>query len=163
MKWFPIMGRRAIPWALILPHEKQAIANHAQDLNELARRGGLEAAEAVAVLEDRAWRPMARHIADERLDELIFSAAQEAIFEREEAEKAVGKAWLKGAASLADAIERKTRALEEPHLELLAAARDLVRWDWTYLLADADDNSADVVKQVNALDRAVEKFKAVFT
>lgn len=169
VKWFPIMGGRAIPYALLLPHEKQAMKNHdGQDLDRLAARGGLEASEACAVLEDRPWRPMTREAAHDRLWELVFSAAQEAIMEREAAERALGKAWLKGAASLAEAIERKTRALEqqnlawtEPHAELLAAARALVHWDWTSLLVDADDNSADVVKQVNALDRAVEKFKAV--
>lgn len=162
MKWFPIMGGRAIPFALLLPHEKQAMKNHdGQDLNRLAARGGLEASEACAVLEDRPWRPMTREAAHDRLWELVFSAAQEAITEREAAEQALGRAWMKGAASLADAIERKTRSLEQPHAELLAAARALVHWDWTSLLVDADDNSADVVEQVNALDRAVEKFKAV--
>lgn len=160
VKWFPIMGGRAIPYALLLPHEKQAMKNHdGQDLDRLAARGGLEASEACAVLEDRPWRPMTREAAQDRLWELVFSAAQEAIVEREAAERALGKAWLKGATSLADAIERKTRVLEQSHAELLAAARELVHWDWTSLLVAADDNSADVVKQVNALDRAVEKFK----
>lgn len=158
VKWFPIMGGRAIPYALLLPHEKQAMKNHdGQDLDRLAARGGLEASEACAVLEDRPWRPMTREAAEDRLWELVFSAAQEAIMEREAAERALGKAWLKGAASLADAIERKTRALEQPHHELLEAARALTRWDWTHMLTD-DRNADDVVEQVNRLDAIVETF-----
>lgn len=159
MKWFPIMGGRAIPWALLLPHEKQALKNHdGQHLERLAARGGLEASEACAVLEDRPWRPMTREAAENQLRELVFSAAQEAIMEREAAERALGKAWLKGATSLADAIERKTRSLEETNAELLAAARALIHWDWTSLLVD-DPNADDVVQQVNRLDAIVEKFR----
>jgi len=121
VKWFRIMGSRAIPWALILPHEKQAIRNHGQDLSRLADRGGLDAAEAVAVLEDREFRPMARETAENRLNELVFSAAQEAIYERAAAEAALGKAWLSGAASLAQGIERKTKSLESDFAALREA------------------------------------------
>lgn len=49
---------RSIPWALIAPHEAQAKENHDQTLERLAERGGLDPDEAVAVLEDREWRPM---------------------------------------------------------------------------------------------------------
>lgn len=57
-RFFPIQDGPAIPWAAIAPHERQAQRNHDQSLEELARRGGLDPAEAVAVLEDRRWRSM---------------------------------------------------------------------------------------------------------
>jgi hypothetical protein len=41
---------RSVPWELLAPHEDQAIRNHHQDLENLARRGGLSPAEMVAVL-----------------------------------------------------------------------------------------------------------------
>lgn len=44
-----------VPWEMIDPHKQQAIRNHMQSLETLASRGGLSAAEAVAVLEDKAW------------------------------------------------------------------------------------------------------------
>jgi len=47
-----------IPWAMLEPHEDQAIKNHSQSLNRLAERGGLSTHEALAVLEDRPWRNM---------------------------------------------------------------------------------------------------------
>ena len=57
---FPIMkGKylKGIPWSMIAPHEVQAKRNHSmQNLEELARRGGLSPCEAVAVLEGRSWR-----------------------------------------------------------------------------------------------------------
>lgn len=55
-RMFPIMavGQRyamQIPWELIAPHEPQARTNHCgQSLEELARRGGLSAAEAWCVM-----------------------------------------------------------------------------------------------------------------
>ena len=49
----------SIPWAMIAPHEAQALENHCgQSLERLAQRGGLEASEAIAVLEDRPWTQM---------------------------------------------------------------------------------------------------------
>ncbi len=53
---FPIMDGPSIPWALIEPHERQALKNHNQSLVTLASRGGLSPMEAVAVLTDRHWR-----------------------------------------------------------------------------------------------------------
>lgn len=47
-----------LPMALFEPHERQAQANHGQSLRRLNERGGLSACEAVAILEDRAWRRM---------------------------------------------------------------------------------------------------------
>lgn len=43
---------RAIPWAIITPHDRQAQANHSQTLKRLAERGGLSVVEAVVVLLD---------------------------------------------------------------------------------------------------------------
>lgn len=57
-----------IPWAMIEPHEEQALRNHAgQDLEKLASRGGLGACEALAVLEDRVWSLMNEDVAAETL------------------------------------------------------------------------------------------------
>ena len=53
MKRFPILdsvGIACIPWDMIAPHEAQALKNHGQTIARLAERGGLSAAEAVAVL-----------------------------------------------------------------------------------------------------------------
>lgn len=56
-KMFPIMDstqrRRfdwAIPWAMMAPHEGQALRNHGQTLARLAERGGLGPDEALAAL-----------------------------------------------------------------------------------------------------------------
>lgn len=55
---FPILNDRsikAIPWAAIRPHEKQAMANHGgQTLNRLAQRGGLDVIEAEAAMLGRS-------------------------------------------------------------------------------------------------------------
>lgn len=57
---FPIMqGKyiKGIPWSMIASKEVQARRNHSmQNLEGLARRGGLSPCEAVAVLEGRSWR-----------------------------------------------------------------------------------------------------------
>lgn len=45
----------AIPWKMIQPHEKQAMANHSQTLMRLAERGGLGATEALDVLRGNTW------------------------------------------------------------------------------------------------------------
>lgn len=74
---FPILGERTgdpktyIPWAVIAPHEGQALKNHQQTLERLAQRGGLDPAEAVAVLEDRDFRLMPYDRAHLRLGELV--------------------------------------------------------------------------------------------
>ena len=47
-----------IPWALLMPHESQAIANHSQTLLRLAQRGGLCPIEALAIMECRRWVQM---------------------------------------------------------------------------------------------------------
>ena len=49
----------AIPWSMIEPHNATAKANHGgQDLEQLARRGGVSACEALAILDDRPWVEM---------------------------------------------------------------------------------------------------------
>ena len=55
---FPILNDpiiKAIPWAAISPHEKQAQRNHSQTLRGLAGRGGLDVFEAYFILKDRDW------------------------------------------------------------------------------------------------------------
>jgi hypothetical protein len=60
---FPIMfggsryGERklTVPLALVLEHEKQALANHSQSVARLKERGGLSWCELSAVLGDRQW------------------------------------------------------------------------------------------------------------
>lgn len=47
---------RAVPWSLVAPHEGQAEINHDQDLETLARRGGLCPQELAAVLAGRRLR-----------------------------------------------------------------------------------------------------------
>lgn len=54
----PIMGSpllSEIPFAMIAPHEAQAMRNHGQTLDRLASRGGLAVAEAIAIIEGRKW------------------------------------------------------------------------------------------------------------
>lgn len=67
-----------IPLAMIKPHEKQAVRNHSQSLARLSARGGLSAAEAVAVLEDRPYETMSFGASHTRLLAMHFewSAAQ---------------------------------------------------------------------------------------
>lgn len=68
---YPILGTRPqqyIPRGLLMVHEGQAWKNHAQSLNQLARRGGLSWAEALAIMEGKEWRD-AEH--DENTAEII--------------------------------------------------------------------------------------------
>lgn len=67
------MAPRSVPWSLLAPHEDQAIRNHGQSLDTLARRGGLAPSEMVAVLEDRKWRSMMFDAAVARLDALVLA------------------------------------------------------------------------------------------
>ena len=76
---FPMLERGptklAFPWALLAPHEQQAIRNHGgQTLERLAERGGLSASEMLAILEDRDWTPVPFEIAYERLQQIRRSA-----------------------------------------------------------------------------------------
>lgn len=47
---FAVVG---VPWDMIAEHEAQCLRNHGQTLEHLARRGGITAQEACAVLADR--------------------------------------------------------------------------------------------------------------
>jgi len=64
----PIMGSTLlseIPFAMLVPHEKQALRNHGQSLNRLAERGGLAHSEAIDILEGRKWNTSAHCIENE--------------------------------------------------------------------------------------------------
>lgn len=55
---YPILNDpivKAIPWAAIASHERQAGTNHGQTLKGLAARGGLSVVEAVLVMRDKPW------------------------------------------------------------------------------------------------------------
>ena len=45
-----VVSPDSIPWELLSPHEPQAIKNHSQTLEQLAKRGGLDVCEAVALI-----------------------------------------------------------------------------------------------------------------
>jgi hypothetical protein len=54
----PIMGGTIcseVPFAMLVPHEAQALKNHGQSLERLAQRGGLGHSEAIDILEGRKW------------------------------------------------------------------------------------------------------------
>jgi hypothetical protein len=55
----PIMGAtllKEMPFAMLVPHEAQALSNHGgQTLDRLAQRGGLGASEAVDILQGARW------------------------------------------------------------------------------------------------------------
>lgn len=56
---YPILGTRPqqyIPRGLLAIHEGQAWKNHGQSLSQLAQRGGLSWAEALAIIEGKNWR-----------------------------------------------------------------------------------------------------------
>lgn len=64
----PIMGSKIlseIPFAMIAPHEAQALSNHGQTLERLAQRGGLAACEAIDILEHRPWASAAPVVENE--------------------------------------------------------------------------------------------------
>lgn len=68
---YPILGtnpQQYIPWGLLMMHEGQAWKNHGQSLTQLAKRGGLSWAEALAIIEGKSWRD-AEH--DENTAEVI--------------------------------------------------------------------------------------------
>ncbi len=49
-------ARRSVPWAWVALHEEQAKQNHAQTLQRLAERGGLDPGELWAVVHRKRWR-----------------------------------------------------------------------------------------------------------
>ena len=69
---YPILGTRPqqyIPLGLLTIHEGQAWKNHMQSLSQLADRGGLSWAEALAIIEGKKWKD-AEH--DENTAEVII-------------------------------------------------------------------------------------------
>lgn len=62
-EFFPILRHPEfrLPWALVVPHAKQAMENHGQTLERLAERGGLSFSEALAVMCDLNYRDISRH------------------------------------------------------------------------------------------------------
>jgi len=54
----PIMGATLLsemPFAMLVPHQAQALSNHDQTLERLAQRGGLGVSEAIDILEGNRW------------------------------------------------------------------------------------------------------------
>ncbi len=53
----PVQGTAtSVPWAVVAPHEAQALRNHyGQTLDRLAERGGLDVVELWCVVHDKAW------------------------------------------------------------------------------------------------------------
>lgn len=70
---FAVIG---VPWDLMLQHEDQCQRNHSQSVQRLHERGGLDACEAVAALEDREWRRMDDADAHKRLFEIVNEYTQ---------------------------------------------------------------------------------------
>lgn len=64
----------SVPWAMVALHETQAQRNHGQTVLRLHERGGLSAAELVAVLEDHEVRRMPMKAVYDRLYELVSGA-----------------------------------------------------------------------------------------
>lgn len=57
-RMFPILGSdiiKAIPWAVLEPHSRQAERNHSQTLERLAERGGLGVDEACGIIDGVGW------------------------------------------------------------------------------------------------------------
>ena len=49
-------GPSKIPWAVLAPHEAQALKNHSQTLEQLANRGGLGPEEAYCIYHDMGYQ-----------------------------------------------------------------------------------------------------------
>jgi hypothetical protein len=65
-----------IPWAMIAPHEEQAIKNTRFSLSQLEGRGGVHAGAAVAILEDRPETDMSPAEANMRILKLWIEFEQ---------------------------------------------------------------------------------------
>ena len=63
-------------WKLLQSHGRQAMANHGQTIGRIGERGGLDPAEAIAILEDRPWRWMNESEAVSRLHLIARAAFQ---------------------------------------------------------------------------------------
>lgn len=85
---FPIMRARSnprqgqisfIPWAVVASHEVQAVKNHGETLQTLARYGGVSCCELVAILEDRPYRKIDNNRAETRIKRLLYEFNADAI------------------------------------------------------------------------------------
>lgn len=65
-----------IPWDMIGEHEDQAMKNHYQTLTRLSQRGGLNAIEALAVIEDRKYEARDPHTEYDRLQSMLARRAE---------------------------------------------------------------------------------------
>ena len=78
-RMFPILKSNPpafIAWEIVAEHEVQAVWNHYQDLETLARRGGLSWLEMYAVLYDKTWlmiekEKLTEHEAEEKVHEFV--------------------------------------------------------------------------------------------
>ena len=61
----------AIPFEMLVPHEKWALINHQQTMQRLWERHGLSACESIAMLEDRKWTRMDDKEAREKLKQMV--------------------------------------------------------------------------------------------
>lgn len=59
----------SVPWALMVPHGAASLVNYGLTLAQLADRGGVTPAEAVALIEDRPYMAMGLHTARDQLRE----------------------------------------------------------------------------------------------
>lgn len=74
---FPIVHDeivKSIPWAVLEPHEAQAIKNHKCPLEKLAAMGGLSPEEVLAIVEGRAWERMGFSEARQKLLDYVAGA-----------------------------------------------------------------------------------------
>lgn len=55
LRLFSLGTLTSMPWAMLAPHEAQALHNHDQTLERLAQRGGLSACEVIAILDDSGY------------------------------------------------------------------------------------------------------------
>lgn len=63
--------KHTIPMGLMMEHKKQAYTNHGQSLDHLDERGGVSAAEAVAIIEDRKFSNIDPSVAQSILERHI--------------------------------------------------------------------------------------------
>lgn len=70
-----------IPWDILDACTVRLRTNHGQSIEQLAQRGGLDATEAIAVLEDRPWTNMEWKEANKRLAARIVHFAIDVGFE----------------------------------------------------------------------------------
>jgi hypothetical protein len=60
-----------IQWDLLERHERQILKTYGRSIEGVAQSGGMTWCEVVAVMEERAWRPMEADEAISRMEELI--------------------------------------------------------------------------------------------